>query len=129
MELSDFARRIKRKGTFLERLNLNQVGAIGLPAQAVRRVGRTLGAIGSVMMRVKMMADACLAWLRLHVVMRRREHAISRAHRGKIGIGPRQRQHKNCDEQLKSHQFQNTHKIVLVQECVLVQRLVGVPAQ
>jgi len=76
-----------------------------------------------------MMADACGAWLRLHVVMRRRGHAISGAHRGKIGIGPRQRQYKNRDQQLKSHQFQHTHKIVLVQECVLVQRLAGVQAQ
>lgn len=130
MELSDFARCVKRKGTFLERFNLNQAGAIGLLVQAVRRLGRTLGAIGCVMMRVKMMAHACGARLRLHMMMnRRRGHAISGAHRGKIGIGPRQRQHKNRDEQLRSHQFEHTHNIVLVQECVPVQRLVGVQAQ
>lgn len=72
MDVGNSAGCIERDGTFLECLDLDQLGAIGLLVQAVPRVGRTLGTIGGAMIRMKMMADACGGWLRSHLMVMNR---------------------------------------------------------
>ena len=72
IELRDSAGCIKREVTLLERLDLNQAGAIGLLVQAVPRLRRTFRALGTLMMSMDMMTGDYGAWLRLHMVMGRR---------------------------------------------------------
>ena len=69
MDLCNSARRIKRDGTFLERLNLKQSAAIGLVFQVAPRAGRTLGAIGLAMLGLEMMGRGRGSLPRSHVVM------------------------------------------------------------